>query len=187
MTTPRLLPSFLLCVTLGLLLSPASPGPQVAASRRSGTAGFNTDCSDLRPAHGYHHGAHPAPARARVALGHGLAGRHGAGLRWCRFERPSTGRASDLRSRDGHISVAIDPGDNSTRSPQRNPAHRWARPHRWRRSIGTGAGSDRGVDPANWSAGHHLRSDEREAFRAHCDAPRRRDRLAVGRHCRCDR
>src|SRR2546422_7724839 len=30
MTTPRLLPSFLLCVTLGLLLSPASPGPQGA-------------------------------------------------------------------------------------------------------------------------------------------------------------
>src|SRR3989441_7507963 len=30
MTTPRLLPSFLLCVALGLLLSPASPGPQGA-------------------------------------------------------------------------------------------------------------------------------------------------------------
>jgi len=30
MTTPRLLPSFLLCVTLGLLLSPASSGPQGA-------------------------------------------------------------------------------------------------------------------------------------------------------------
>ena len=159
-----------------------APRRTIADPGRLGAAGSDGDLRHPRPAVEYDDGARAAQSRTRLAHGHRATQRYRADL-WRNGRKPSVhGRATDPRSRGRHCAAALDPGNQPSRPPHRDSAHRRTRSHRrWQRRIGEGISGGRRVDAADRGAGCDGTGDEHRALPTHGDAPERRECPALGR------